>query len=138
MPRALSDFVGHWRIARDIDDAKAQMQARFEGTAVLSWQGDDLAYAETGALQMPGAITMQAQRRYLWSQEGPRLCIFFDDGRPFHHIELGTLRPKAHHDCPPDVYDVTYDFSVWPHWCAQWRVQGPRKDYVMRSEYSRI
>ena len=45
--------------------------------------------------------------------------------------------PVADHWCDPDTYKVRYDFREWPLWRAEWRVTGPRKDYVMRSVYTR-
>ena len=62
--------------------------------------------------------------------------VRFDDGRFFHRF-AGAERPEAAHDCAPDVYRVPTTSRDWPRWRADWRVTGPRKDYVMRTHYSR-
>lgn len=129
--RTLQDFVGRWRLTRQIRHAGGA-QAEFSGHAV--WQPDPqgLVYREAGLLQMHGSQPMQAERRYLW-REG--LCVYFDDGRFFHQVpERGG---GTEHWCDPDAYAVNYDFSDWPAFSTVWQVRGPRKDYEMCSQYER-
>ncbi len=95
--------------------------------------GDGLILTETGRLCYGAAAPMQAERRYLWRADGAGIAVFFADGRPFHWFSMAA--PEAHHDCPPDNYHVAYDFGAWPRWQSRWAVTGPRKDYVMWSQY---
>ena len=131
---ALQDFLGFWRLERVIVPAQGPA-ARFTGQARFTPEGAALRYHEEGELTLPGAAPMRAERRYLWRAEGEEIAVFFDDGRPFHRFSPAA--PAAHHWCDPDDYRVRYDFAAWPLWHAEWRVQGPRKDYTMRSEYRR-
>jgi hypothetical protein len=62
--------------------------------------------------------------------------VYFADGTFFHRFALSP-QPEAAHFCAPDQYDVTYNFTDWPHWSSTWRVKGPRKDYTMQSRYIR-
>ena len=94
-----------------------------------------LRYHERGDLILPGGQRMAGERRYLWRAQGTQIAVDFDDGRPFHVFDPAD--PRAHHACPPDSYDVRYAFGDWPRWQAMWRVQGPRKDYVMESLFAR-
>ena len=130
----LKDLEGHWTLSRQIDDRRAGLTGRFDGVANWRPDADGLVQEETGHLHYGDAPPMQATRRYLWRQTPAGLAVFFDDGRPFH-ILTDTL--SAHHDCPPDVYDVTYRFTDWPDWQSQWVVTGPRKDAVIVSRYGR-
>ena len=92
---------------------------------------------EEGWLALPGGgAPLRATRRYLWAADAAWLEVRFEDGRPFHTVPLDVARPEAAHDCAPDVYRVAYDFADWPRWRAVWRVTGPRKDYVMTSDYA--
>ena len=61
--------------------------------------------------------------------------VDYADGRPFH--EFDPARPRAAHWCDPDDYRVRYDFTRWPLWRAEWEVRGPRKDYLMMTDYRR-
>ena len=133
MPR-LEDFAGDWALLRVIDDARGGHAARLEGRARFVPDAGGLAYEETGLLSLPGQPPMEATRRYLWRAASAGIEVFFEDGRFFHLIGPGA-RPEARHDCPPDRYVVAYDFSHWPDWSTRWRVEGPRKDYAMRSDY---
>ncbi|WP_233155126.1 DUF6314 family protein [Sedimentitalea arenosa] len=130
--RQLDDFRGTWRIERVIRHADG-MAARFEGRAVWTQHGADLAYEETGVMRLKGQATVSARQRYTWH---PDLTVSFSDGRFFH-----TVPPdggETSHVCDPDRYDGHYDFSNWPSFSVTWRVCGPRKDYVSRSTYSRV
>jgi hypothetical protein len=128
------DFVGHWRIERKIQDGLAGQNAVFIGTASISITDEDWVYAETGTLKLSGTRPMTAERRYIWRPDATGIDIFFSDNRFFHRLELAQPQ-QSKHWCDPDQYNVTYDLTHWPNWQATWRVVGPRKDYVMKSEY---
>lgn len=129
--RSLADFEGAWRIRRSMEFHDGS-SAVFEGTAV--WRPDPagLAYLEEGTLHMPDQVPMVATRRYLWQ---PDLSVWFDDGRYFHTVP--ATGGHTDHWCDPDHYGVTYRFTDWPTFEVEWRVVGPRKDYRMRSSYTR-
>jgi hypothetical protein len=84
-------------------------------------------------LSFGAAPPIQARRRYLWRETPEGQAVFFDDGRPFHRLGPNHLADRHH--CAPDLYDVTYDFSGWPHWTQSWRVTGPRKDMAIESRF---
>lgn len=134
-------FHGAWTITRRIA-AAAGPDARFDGLAVFSDHAGGLRLTETGEMQLDGQGRFAATRRYDW-RAGAKgwIDVFFDDGRYFHGFDPASTAPQAHHDCPPDIYDVRYDFTalqgIAPQWTAVWRVTGPRKDYVMTSTYNR-
>ncbi len=127
--RVLEDFVGRWRLTRKIIAAAAP-EARFEGQAVFTPCANGLAYHEQGRLLLPGQPAMQSERRYVW-QVG--LNVHFEDGRFFHQVP--ATGGDAEHWCDPDRYFVAYSFDAWPEWRSEWQVKGPRKDYVMVSDY---
>ncbi|ARE38480.1 hypothetical protein RGUI_0339 [Rhodovulum sp. P5] len=131
----LEEFVGDWTLTREIRDAYAGQNARFDGRACFSPGDGGLMYVERGVLCLPGQAPMTAERQYLWRQGPGGVEVFFNDGRFFHAIGPGD-RPEAMHDCAPDRYHVRYDFAQWPRWTSVWQVSGPRKDYVMRSDFA--
>lgn len=130
----LGDFAGLWRIERRIAD-RLGPEGWLEGAARLTADGEGLAYEESGRLSLGGAAPFAATRRYLWRESGDGIELRFADGRFFHRFALA--RPEAEHPCGPDLYRVRYDFAAWPFWRAEWRVTGPRKDYVMTTDYRR-
>jgi hypothetical protein len=134
----LAAFAGLWQIERDIDDRRAGRGGRFAGEGAFTPDADGLAYAEAGTLTLIGAPPMTATRRYRWREAGAGFIeVRFEDGRLFHRFDAEEAAPAAEHDCPPDRYRVRYDFSRWPQWQAEWRVSGPRKDYLALSRYRR-
>ncbi len=128
--RVLADFVGRWRLQKFVRQANGE-QASFSGTAVWEEVESGLSYLETGTLILTGSTPLKAERRYLWRAP---LAVHFQDGRFFHNVP--PQGGQARHDCAPDTYNVTYDFSDWPYWSAEWHVSGPRKAYLMRATYT--
>lgn len=140
----LADFEGRWALTRRIDDARAcaagRESGRFEGEARFTAAAGGLAYVEEGTLTLGSSPPMAATRRYFWRAQGMTgrvIEVDFADGRFFHAFAMDQERPMAEHACDPDHYAVTYDFTGWPAWRAEWQVVGPRKDYRMISDYRR-
>ena len=132
-------FQGRWSIRRHILDLDSEWLGRFDGSADFAPIDDGLHYREEGQLQFGGMTAIRAERVYIWTFPEPdRVRILFADGTHFHDFDPHQSRPQATHYCDPDEYDVTYDFSRWPEWRAEWRVEGPRKDYRLVSIYSRF
>ena len=136
---SISDrFLGLWTIERDILDLDSEWIGRFDGQARFAPVNSGLHYREEGQLAFGGLESMTATREYIWRfPGGRRIEVMFEDGSPFHAFDMGRGRAEATHFCDPDQYDVAYDFSRWPEWRAEWRVEGPRKDYRMVSIYRR-
>ena len=131
---SLWSLEGRWRLERQILHADGMVN-RLDGEVRFHRSGVRLIQDEEGTLVL-GNQTIKATRRYIWTASNGRLDVFFDDMRPFHTVLLGVAQHQTVHLCDPDRYEVSYDFSQWPHWSARWQVEGPRKDYVMTSSFS--
>jgi len=134
----LQEFEGRWRIARRIEDAWMGTTALFEGLARFTEDGRGLAYREVGELRVPQEVPMVASRDYLWRSEPGGIAVLYGDGRFFHRIKAGSDVVQDWHVCGEDEYDVTYNFTHWPRWRMIWKVQGPRKDYISISDFTRL
>ncbi|ETX14693.1 trigger factor [Roseivivax halodurans JCM 10272] len=137
MPAGLSDFEGCWRLSRRIHDARVGQDGHAEGRMELISHGSGLRYFEDVLLHLPGQKPIPGTRSYIWREEASGISVHFDDGRPFHLIEMGEFEPRALHLCDPDRYEVEYDFADWPVWGVTWTVTGPRKDYRMETLFVR-
>lgn len=132
----LAALSGKWQVTRVIRHTN-DTTARFTGTAEWSPDGSGLRCDEIGLLTIGDMAPVTGNRTTLWQVQNDRLSISFADGRPFHAIGAGP-RPGATHDCAPDTYCLTYDFTLWPHWSVRWHVTGPRKDYRALTRYVRL
>lgn len=133
----LSAFEGSWRLTRSIDDRAGGVDRIFAGQAQLIRRADGLRYFETGTWTSSDWEGLTATRAYFWREEKGRIAVDYEDGRPFHSFAVvpGGMSESGH-DCAPDRYDVTYSFDLPERWTAEWRVSGPRKDYVSVTEYA--
>lgn len=136
MPRLL-DFAGDWRVLRRIDDRLSGRPGRFEGTALLTPEGEGLRYHEEGTLTLGDGPPLAAHRDYLWRPDNDGIAVLFADGRPFHRFVPEGRAPGTDHPCGRDLYRVTYDLTAWPAWTTEWTVAGPAKDYTMSTRYAR-
>ena len=131
-------FLGRWHFDRHIEDRLAGHVLRGTGEAQFTSTGKgQMRYDETVLLEVPGQGPMSGTRRYLWDARGHAIDIRFDDGRPFHAVDLEAAASKDTHRCDPDLYRVTYVFGTWPLWSARWEVTGPTKSYVMETAFRR-
>ncbi len=133
------DFLGRWRLRREITDHRLRQTGDLEGDAVLSRATDGmLDYAEAGELRYGDGPPMEASRAYRWHFVAGAVEVFFSDGRPFHSFEPAGHVEGTDHPCGADLYRVRYDFTRWPNWIATWAVKGPRKDYTAVSTYAQM
>jgi uncharacterized protein DUF6314 len=129
-------FEGRWHLHRDVFDILLELPGTFEGEALFEPVKDGLRYSEKGSLAFGGLTGLVTHRAYLWQFAADGLIdVYFEDGRLFHQFDPVRGRPRARHFCAPDDYQVVYDFRNWPQWRSEWRVEGPKKDYRMVSEY---
>jgi len=141
---------GRWRLTRTLEDRRAGQRGRFDGQAVFAPAGAGLVYRERGVLRL-GAFTGPGERVYRYGFPGPgraprgapgrapgRAEIAFEDGRPFHDLDLSQGRWSVAHRCRDDLYRGSFEVEDHDRWTAVWHVSGPRKDQVLRGRYDRV
>ncbi len=126
------DLRGRWIFTRTIHHAQGEVNL-VDGAASFQKSADGLIYDEVGVLRIQER-EFRAERRYIWREIAGGYAVSFEDGSPFHEFHFSN--PQATHFCRPDHYEVHYHFDN-ERWDCEWRVQGPRKDYVMKTWYER-
>lgn len=129
---------GSWALARLVTDYRGREPARFEGRAAFVPEGPDLVYRETGRFTLESGI-FEAEQSYLYVfPDRHRAEIHFHDGRPFHDLDFSTGRWSAEHFCAPDRYRGEFRIAEMDLWTASWRIEGPRKDQLIETRFSRV
>lgn len=137
-----SRLAGHWRQARMIAPGGI-----YRGEA--SFQVRDahwLDYSEQGEITLPDRRQLQATQRYLFALEGHSISVYFNEAPPrlFHrlnfagHVVDGAAIAVASHQCGADFYQSTYKIHSADRFVIVHEVNGPRKAYVMTTDYCRI
>jgi len=150
-PAAVLDgLAGRWSLERVVmgkDTNQGSMpQGSMRGFATFRRLDSGLvAYREEGRLKLPSGETFDAFRNYLYDRVPLGFAVFFAETPPrlFHEIRLqsttiGTLIGEAAHLCGRDNYATRYVFQPDGSFVVHHDVSGPRKDYVMATEYRRI
>ena len=130
-------FAGHWSFTRDITGREGESIGRAVGVLDFSHSGGALTYREWGnltstAFQGPVSRVL----RYLITGPG-RADVFFEDGAPFHLVDLRAGAWHAEHRCGRDTYIGRYRIVDLNRWRLRWRVQGPSKDHTIATSFKR-
>jgi hypothetical protein len=127
---------GRWAIERVINGS----EGRFIGDAVFAPdQHGGARWRETGRLTIggfdgPASRTLHlvpASDRGAWQ-------VRFDDGRPFHPLDLRTGRWEAEHVCGSDLYQGRFAVLDHDRMTICWEVTGPERADVITTGYQRV
>ncbi|MGX6449860.1 DUF6314 family protein [Patulibacter sp. S7RM1-6] len=133
-PRAF--LAGTWAIDRDIHDHRAGRDGTLVGTATFTPDGDGLVWAERGTMRL-GDFVGEGTRTLLVRPERDGWIVRFDDGRPFHPLDLAAGRCRVDHPCGEDHYAGEIRVEGEDRLVVAWRVVGPAKDHTIVSRYAR-
>lgn len=137
VPDLAGFLAGEWRMARRIWDRFSARSGWLSGIARFAPAGRALEYLEEGILSV-GGWSGPARRRYRFNLQTPSVArVEFEDGRPFHHLDLSSGIAFVAHDCPPDRYRGRYVVDGPRQWRLGWIVLGPRKHMIISTRFSR-
>lgn len=121
----------------------------------------EMLYHETGEFHLPNNVTMPFTKKYIWrfNQNVPKISLWFcKPGTEkidylFHNIDLTfddtkrQARGTGGHLCIDDFYSTSYAFQMAPgsddaqliveSWDTVHEVQGPKKDQILTTRFSR-
>ena len=127
-------LAGRWDVERTL--RHGDERGAFVGTATFEREGDGLVWDEEGELRLE-SYDGSASRRLRIVPAPPAWEVRFDDGRPFHPLDLAGGRCAAVHHCGPDLYEGEYVVLGDGALDVFWRVTGPEKDQEIVSRYRR-
>jgi hypothetical protein len=125
---------GRWSVDRDLVDR--ERHGRFEGLATFTRAGDGLVWDEVGEIDLDGHRGPARRRLEVQPAHGD-WEVRFDDGRPFHALDLSTGRCVAEHDCGEDRYEGAFQVHGSDAFDVVWHVRGPAKAQRIVSRYRR-
>lgn len=130
-------LTGEWRLARVVDDRRANLRGRFRGRAIFRPIDGGLAYRESGLLRF-GNYCDVAQQTYIYRLlDQSRAEVRFRDGQSFHVLDLSTGDWIAPHICESDRYDGRFCVRDGNVFEVRWTIAGPRKDLTVVSRLRR-
>ena len=128
---------GCWAVERRLVDVRGGHEGDFAGTASFESDGDRLRWAEAGRMRF-GGHDGPATRRLSIARDPGGWIVEFEDGRPFHALDLETGVCAVEHRCGDDLYAGEYRLLGPDALDVSWRVSGPRKDQEIHTTYRRI
>jgi hypothetical protein len=127
---------GRWSVRRRLLDLRSGREGDFTGTASFEPEGGRLRWAETGRMRF-GGHEGPAERRLSIVRGPDGWTVEFEDGRPFHPLDLATGACAVEHRCGDDLYAGEYRLLGPDALDVRWRVTGPRKDQEILTTYRR-
>jgi len=100
-------------------------------------------YYEDGELRLDDGQTLHSRQRYVYEKSEGGFAVFFYDTQELFHLatfeagEDGELRADASHLCKDDRYVTQYTIRSDGSFEVRHLVNGPRKDYSIRTVYWR-
>ena len=137
MPDITRFLLGAWQVTRLGWDGVPARTMRLCGTARFSTCALGLLFEERGRISAGDYVGEAAQRYVFHIASASMATVCFEDGRPFHHLDLETGLARVQHDCPPDRYEGRYRVLAPTCWLLSWRVTGPRKNQRLTSRFTR-
>lgn len=131
-------LAGEWRLDRRVVD-----HAAMTGLAVFTPSGATLHYRESGHMVLETGQALQFSRSYIYRFNKELMEVLFDEQplRLFQSVVLTRQEDqvvgKGSHDCPPDTYTSRYRFMLPRAFSISHQVQGPRKFFVIETDFSR-
>lgn len=122
-------LAGRWSVHRHLTDLESGTEGAFEGVAEI---GADGVWTELGRLRF-GAYDGEARRVLRLVAGG----VEFEDGRPFHALDLSDGTCAVEHLCGEDRYAGEYVVVGPDELRVVWFVTGPRKQLHIESVYRR-
>jgi len=129
----VSWLAGSWAVERAVNG----VPGTFVGTAEFVPLADGtMRWHESGRLRLDG-FDGRAYRTLtiVATQAGHE--VRFDDGRPFHRLDLSTGHTEVLHLCGSDRYEGTYACRRPGELQVCWHVTGPERDDEITSQYLR-
>ncbi|MEU0898491.1 DUF6314 family protein [Streptomyces massasporeus] len=148
VPDALAYLAGRWRVSRSVRDLASGAQGEFTGVTEFGPLPDEanglgarepggLLHHESGTFVWQGVARPAERTLCFLPGPGGTADVRFADGRPFHDLDLASGRHIADHPCSADLYRGEFTVRDADHWRTVWRVGGPAKDLVLRTDYAR-
>ncbi|MEV8568784.1 DUF6314 family protein [Streptomyces sp. NPDC051322] len=147
VPDVLAYLAGAWRVERTVRDLASGSAGHFTGRTVFDPpagpDGGGLLHHESGTFTWQGtARPAERTLRFLPAQpdeDGARgtARVHFADGRFFHGLDLRSGHHIADHPCSADLYRGEFTAYAPGRWRSVWRVEGPAKDLLLTTEYTR-
>ncbi|WP_097215614.1 MULTISPECIES: DUF6314 family protein [unclassified Streptomyces] len=140
VPDALAYLAGRWRVSRSVRDLASGAEGEFTGTTEFREDGETpggLLHHESGTFVWHGVARPAERTLRFLRGPGGTAQVRFADGRLFHDLDLTSGRHVAAHPCAADLYRGEFTVHDFDRWRTVWRVGGPAKDLVLRTDYAR-
>jgi hypothetical protein len=142
--QVFSLLQGVWRFTRSVVN-KAPLQ-EYDGTgyavfSLLSGSANELKYHERVILK--NLYTKQTVKgyqtyRYLYNSDLDEIIKYLENGKLFYKLNISGLDCLGYHLCVKDDHKATYHFNNDNKFSLQYKVIGPKNNYSISTEYTRI
>ncbi|WP_037577508.1 DUF6314 family protein [Phaeacidiphilus oryzae] len=145
VPDLFAYLHGSWDCERELADRLGGVRGTYTGTADFSYADRPtgpaegvLVHAEQGEMKWNGSVYPTSRTLLIHPGDAPgTAAVTFEDGRPFHILDLRSGEWTAEHPCAEDHYTGRFRILDRDHWLLVWAVTGPAKDTLMTSRYTR-
>lgn len=139
----LDRLQGEWTFVREVPG-----KATMTGRAHIAPTGEGRArYDETARVRLADGKTLTGSQSYRYRRLSAPTngfdVLFAETEELFERLEFrpapdGSLQAEAEHHCPPDRYVSKFTLDSQDRLEVEHKVNGPHKNYVVRTSYRRV
>lgn len=136
--RIFCSLEGYWKLSR-----MATNQSLIEGTACFIKKADHpnvLFYKEKGILIPANGKPLNFSQEYEYRLSKEKITVFFarERDRLLHALEfVEPNKALGVHQCECDTYRATYQFNLPDEFELIYVVEGPHKDYQIKTIFKK-
>lgn len=142
LEQVVFDFLrGDWLISRTFSGS---YEGRLTGEARFTSDGEGYLYEESGNLETADGQQFGSRQQYLYRLgDGMIEVLKQENGEwlPLHELRFKRDETGIHathlHLCGEDRYSVVYEVDLDGGFQVSYTIYGPKKDYIIQSEYKR-
>ena len=133
------DLIGKWKITRVMTCCKRIPKGVMHGMGQFDlYEGNQLLYQEQlwHETEKEGILFAFKFYRYHFSKDTIAIYFYQEEGnRLFMILNKGEL--KGYASCKEDHYTLIWDWINKDHFLTRYKALGPKKNYIIESEFSR-
>ena len=135
----MEELIGKWKINREMTDPNGSPKGTMRGMGQFDlYEGNQLIYQEQLWHETDKEDLFFATKFYRYHFSDDSIDIYFykeENNRLFLTLQKDELKGSA--SCKADNYSLVWDWINKDHFLTCYKAIGPKKNYIIESEFSR-
>jgi len=124
-------LVGDWKVSREVIFISTKKNHQQDNNKDLLLYNEVMQITDIG-------LEGYKKYKYKYDPSSQTITKYFSDDKIFYRLDVCGDGILGYHMCLSDAYKANYEFTDKNKFTLSYEVQGPKKNYIAYSIYSRI